>query len=110
MKINADEMRAHENKAAEKQRAHDKEAAAEQRAHELNLVYAAAKANAPKTVEQQLLELKGLLEKGLVTQEHHDKLKMKCLKHSLLAQHLQCLSCLLGMSKLNHRCLLQYDR
>ena len=35
--------------------------------------------DAPKTVEQQLVELKGLLEKGLVTQEHHDKLKMKCL-------------------------------
>ena len=36
--------------------------------------------DAPKTVEQQLVELKGLLEKGLVTQEHHDKLKMKCLE------------------------------
>ena len=76
----AEEQRAHENKAAEEQRARDKEAAAEQRAHELNLVKAKAKANAPKTVEQQLVELKGLLEKGLVTQEHHDKLKMKCLE------------------------------
>ena len=76
----AEEQRAHENKAAEEQRARDKEAAAEQRAHELNLVIASAKANAPKTVEQQLVELKGLLEKGLVTQEHHDKLKMKCLE------------------------------
>ena len=72
-------VRAHEEKAAAALRAHEEEAAAEQRALELNLVYAAAKANAPKTVEQQLLELKGLLEKGLVTQEHHDKLKMKCL-------------------------------
>tara|TARA_B100000513_G_scaffold19768_1_gene7811 strand:+ start:295 stop:522 length:228 start_codon:yes stop_codon:yes gene_type:complete len=61
----AEEQRAHENKAAEEQRARDKEAAAEQRAHELALVYAAAKANAPKTVEQKLVELKGLLEKGL---------------------------------------------
>ena len=72
-------VRAHEEKAAAALRAHEEEAAAERRALELNLVYAAAKANAPKTVEQQLLELKGLLEKGLVTQEHHDKLKMKCL-------------------------------
>jgi hypothetical protein len=65
LKLQAVEMRAHENKAAEEQRARDKEAAAEQRAHELALVYAAAKANAPKTVEQKLVELKGLLEKGL---------------------------------------------
>ena len=76
----AEEQRAHEIKVAEEQRARDKEAAAEQRAHEFNLVIASAKANAPKTVEQQLVELKGLLEKGLVTQEHHDKLKMKCLE------------------------------
>ena len=71
-------LRAHENKAAEELRAHEKKVAAALRAHELNLVK--AKATAPKTVEHQLLELKGLLEKGLVTQEHHDKLKMKCLE------------------------------
>lgn len=90
-KFLAVEMREHENKAAAEQRALDKEAAAElrahelkvaaeRRAHELDLVKATAMANAPKTVEQQLLELKGLLEKGLVDQEHHDKLKMKCLE------------------------------
>ena len=73
----AEEQRAHENKAAEELRAHEIKVAELQRAHELNLVK--AKATAPKTVEHQLLELKGLLEKGLVTQEHHDKLKMKCL-------------------------------
>ena len=73
-------LHAHENKAAEELHAHEKKVAAALRAHELNLVKAEAKANAPKTVEQQLVELKGLLEKGLVTQEHHDKLKMKCLE------------------------------
>ena len=55
-------LHAHENKAAEELHAHEKKVAAALRAHELNLVKAEAKANAPKTVEQQLLELKGLLD------------------------------------------------
>ena len=47
-------LHAHENKAAEELHAHEKKVAAALRAHELNLVKAEAKANAPKTVEQQL--------------------------------------------------------